>query len=69
MGHELKPLGATVRPVIAIDLATNRGFDGTVGKVSLAATRSVAKVIRSGEPVLGPETVVRLALAADRLLD
>ena len=40
-----------------------------MGKVSLAATRSVAKVIRSGQPVLGPETVVRLALAADRLLD
>jgi hypothetical protein len=69
LGHELKPLGTSVRPVIAIDLATNRGFEGTVGKVSLAATRSVAKVIRSGQPVLGPETVVRLALAADRLLD
>ena len=69
LGHELKPLGTTVRPVIAIDLATNRGFEGTVGKVSLAATRSVARVLRSGQPVLGPETVVRLALAADRLLD
>jgi hypothetical protein len=69
LGHELKPFGASVRPVVAIDLATNRGFEATVGKVSLAATRSVARVIRSGQPVLGPETVVRLALAADRLLD
>jgi len=69
LGHELKPVGAPVKAVIAIDLASNRGFEGNVGKVSLAATRSVAKVIRSGQPVLGPETVVRLALAADRLLD
>jgi len=35
----------------------------------LAAPRSIAKVIRNGQDTLGPETVVRLALAADRLLD
>jgi hypothetical protein len=69
LGYELKPLGATVRPMISIDLASNRGFEATVGKVSLAASRSVARVIRTGQPVLGPDTVVRLALAADRLLD
>lgn len=69
LGHELKPLGTGVRPVIAVDLATNRGFEATVGKVSIAAMRSIAKVIRAGQPTLGPETVVRLALAADRLLD
>lgn len=69
LGHELKPLGTGVRSVIAVDLATNRGFVATVGKVSIAATRSIAKVIRAGQPTLGPETVVRLALAADRLLD
>jgi hypothetical protein len=69
LGYELKPLGATVRPVVVFDGATNRSFEATVGKVSLAATRSVAKVIRSGQDTLGPETVVRLSLAADRLLD
>ena len=69
LGHELKGLGTTVQPVISFDLATNRNFEGSVGKVSIAAARSVAKVIRAGQPTLGPETVVRLALAADRLLD
>jgi hypothetical protein len=69
LGHELKGLGTTVHPVITIDLATNRNFEGNVGKVALATSRSVQKVIRAGAPTLGPETVVRLALAADRLLD
>jgi hypothetical protein len=69
LGHELKGLGTNVHPVISIDLATNRNFEGAVGKVALATTRSVQKVIRSGAPTLGQETVVRLALAADRLLD
>lgn len=69
LGHELKPLGAQVHPVLSFDGATNRGFEGTIGKVTLATGRSVSKVIRAGQPTLGPETVIRLSLAADRLLD
>jgi hypothetical protein len=69
LGHELKPVGATVHSLILFDSATNPSFEATIGKVALAARRSVAKVIRAGQPTLGPETVVRLALAADRLLD
>jgi len=69
LAYELKPLGAAVRPVVSFDGATNRLFEGSAGRVLLAAPRSVAKVIRSGQDTLGPETVVRLALAADRLLD
>ena len=69
LGHELKPVGAQVRPLIVFDSATNPSFESTIGKVALAARRSAAKVIRTGQPTLGPETVVRLALAADRLLD
>jgi len=69
LGYELKPLGASVRPVVSFDGATNRLFEASAGKVLLAAPRSVAKVIRAGQDTLGPETVVRLALAADRLLD
>ncbi len=69
LGHELKPLGAHVNAVIAIDGATNRGFEGTIGKVTLTTVRSVTKVIRAGQPTLGPETVIRFSLAADRLLD
>lgn len=69
LGHELKPFGAQVRSVIVFDSATNPSFEATIGKVAMAARRSAAKVIRTGQPTLGPETVVRLALAADRLLD
>ena len=69
LGHELKPVGAQVRSVILFDSATNSSFEATIGKVALCARRSAAKVLRAGEPVLGPETVVRLSLAADRLLD
>ena len=69
LGHELKPVGAQVRSLIVFDSATNPSFEATIGKVAMAARRSAAKVIRAGQPTLGPETVVRLALAADRLLD
>lgn len=69
LAHELKPLGATVRPVISFDGATNRAFEAIVSKVIVAGSRSLAKQIRGGQPNLGPETVVRLSLAADRLLD
>jgi hypothetical protein len=69
LGHELKPLGASTRPMVLFDSAANPGFEASLGKVTLAARRSAAKVVRAGQPTLGPETVVRLALAADRLLD
>jgi len=70
MAHELKPVGATVRPAILFENATNKTVEGAVDKVLVGGTRGLPKVLRgSGEPVLGPETIVRLALAADRLLE
>jgi nuclease-like protein len=69
LAHELKPIGTHVQSVISFDAATNRLFEATVGKITLCASRSLVKVIRAGKESLGPETVVRLALAADRLLD
>jgi hypothetical protein len=70
MAHELKPVGATVRPAILFENATNKSVEGAVDKVLVGGTRGLPKVLRgSGEPVLGPETIVRLALAADRLLE
>jgi hypothetical protein len=70
MAHELKPVGATVRPAILFENATNKTVEGAVEKVLVGGTRGLPKVLRgSGEPVLGPETIVRLALAADRLLE
>ena len=69
LAHELRPLGATVRPVISFDSASSARFEATIGKIALCGARSLGKVIRTGPPTLGPETVVRLSLAADRLLD
>jgi hypothetical protein len=50
--------------------ASNKQFEATVANVIVGGTRGLTKLIRGrGEPVLGPETIVRLAVAADRLLD
>lgn len=68
--HELRPLGAPVRAAVLFDNATNRAFTGSVARVTLGGDRSLPKEIRAaGAETLGPETVVRLALAADRLLE
>lgn len=70
MAHELKPVGATVRPAMLFENAANKTVEGAVDKVLVGGTRGLPKLLRgSGEPVLGPETIVRLALAADRLLE
>jgi hypothetical protein len=70
LGYELKPLGLSVRPAIMFEDATNRHFEAVVGKVIVGGTRGLPKAIRGrAEPVMGPETIVRLAVAADRLLE
>jgi hypothetical protein len=70
MAHELKPVGATVRPAILFENATNKTVEGAADKVLVGGTRGLPKLLRgTAEPVLGPETIVRLALAADRLLE
>ena len=70
LDYELKPLGVSVRPALLFEFAANRQFEATVGKVVMGATRGLPKLIRGrAEPVLGPETIVRLASAADRLLE
>lgn len=70
LAHELRPVGATVRPGLLFENATNKTVEGSMGKVFVGGTRGLPKLIRgSSQPILGPETIVRLALAADRLLD
>lgn len=70
LAHELKPVGATVRPAMLFENATNKTVEGAVDKVLVGGTRGLPKLLRgTAEPVLGPETIVRLALAADRLLE
>jgi hypothetical protein len=70
LDYELKPLGATVKPALLFEGASNKQFEGTIGKVMVGGTRGLPKVIRGhADPILGPETIVRLAVAADRLLE
>lgn len=70
LDFELKPLGVSVRPALLFENATNKHFESTIGKVVVGGSRGLPKVIRGrGDPVLGPETIVRLAVAADRLLE
>lgn len=69
LAHELKPLGAPVKPVLCVERATPQWFKGSVQGVLVTNGRSLPRAIREGESVLGPETVVRVALAADRLLE
>ncbi len=70
LDYELKPLGVSVKPALLFEGAANKQFEGTIGKVAVGGTRGLPKLIRGrGEPVLGPETIVRVAVAADRLLE
>lgn len=70
LDYELKPLGVQVRPAVLFEAATNRQFEATIDKVIVGGTRGLPKAIRGrSEPILGPETIVRLAVAADRLLE
>jgi hypothetical protein len=70
LDYELRPLGISVKPALLFENATNKQFESTIGKVVVGASRGLPKVIRGREaPVLGPETIVRLAVAADRLLE
>jgi Nuclease-related domain len=70
LDYELKPLGVSVRPALLFELAANKSFEASVGNVLVGGTRGLPKAIRGrDEPVLGPETIVRLAVAADRLLE
>ncbi len=70
LDYELRPLGVTVKPAVLFEGAANKQFDGAIDKVVVGGIRGLPKAIRGrGEPVLGPETIVRLAVAADLLLE
>ncbi len=70
LSHELKPLGISAKPALLFERAANRSFEGALTGVTIGGTRGLPKQIRGrSEPVLGPETIVRLAVAADRLLE
>ena len=69
MRHELKPLGAAVSAVLCVERASPPWFSGAVHGVIVTNGRSLPRSLRTGEAALGPETVVRVALAADRLLE
>lgn len=70
LDYELKPLGVTVRAALLFENATNKHFSAMLDNVLVGGTRGLPRLIRGrAEPILGPETIVRLAVAADRLLE
>jgi hypothetical protein len=70
LDYELKPLGVSVKAGLLLENASNKHYEASVGKTMVGGSRGLPKLIRgSAEPVLGPETIVRLAVAADRLLE
>ncbi|HWH23458.1 MAG TPA: nuclease-related domain-containing protein [Candidatus Limnocylindria bacterium] len=69
LAHELKSVGVSVRPLLCFSDATPAWFTGRIGGVVVTNGRTLTRALREGQQTLGPETVVRLALAADRLLE
>lgn len=69
LAHELKPVGVPVLAVLCFEHASPAWFKSAVKGVTITNGRALGRAIREGQHILGPETVVRLALAADRLLE
>jgi hypothetical protein len=69
LSDELRPLGAQVLPLLRLTGADMPWQSWNVQGVIVTAGRGMARYIRHAPPALGEETVIRLALAADRLLE
>jgi hypothetical protein len=69
LGEELAPFGLGITPVICLPDAETAWRSWQVQGVLVVCGRSLARVIRQRPLVMGADTVVRLALAADRLLE
>lgn len=69
LGDELEPLGLGVSPVLCLPAAGEAWQPVTIQGVAVFTGRTFVRHVRQAEPLLGRDTVVRLALAADRLLE
>lgn len=68
LADELSPLGVAVTPVICVPTGDAPWQVWTVQGVLVVAGRGLARHLRRAAPIMGRDTVVRVALVADRLL-
>ena len=69
LAEELGALGLRVTPVIWLAAAETSLQVWRVGEVVVTCGRGLLRHVRSAPPLLGSDTVVRVALVADRLLE
>lgn len=69
LSDELAPLGVTVTPVLCLPTGDASWQTWNVQGVTVVSGRGLARHLRRAQPVMGRDTVVRLALAADRLFE
>lgn len=67
LGDRLSSIGITVSPVLCLHRAKLGWFDKSVRGVRIVDGRGLAKLLRSGETLLGEEQVATLAADIDRL--
>ncbi|HWH36445.1 MAG TPA: nuclease-related domain-containing protein [Candidatus Limnocylindrales bacterium] len=69
LAEELAPFGLVVTPVIALPGAETAWRSWQVQGVLVVCGRGLSRLVRQRPGLMGVDTVVRLALAADRLLE
>ncbi|CAN5555895.1 hypothetical protein BH23CHL7_BH23CHL7_17710 [soil metagenome] len=69
LADELAPVGLSVSPVIALPGADAAWREWQVRGVIVVCGRGLSRMVRHRPGLMGSDTVVRLALAADRLLE
>jgi hypothetical protein len=69
LADELAPVGLSVSPVIALPGADAAWREWQVQGVNVVCGRGLARMVRQRPGLMGSDTVVRLALAADRMLE
>jgi hypothetical protein len=68
LADELTPLGVGVTPVVCLPPSDLPWQQWTVDGVIVVTGRGIARQVRVSAPLMGRDTVVRVALAAERLL-
>jgi hypothetical protein len=69
LAEELAPVGASVSPVLCLVSNESSWRAWKVQEVTVVTGRGLARHLRQAPPVMGRDTIVRVALAADRLLE
>jgi hypothetical protein len=69
LGDELRSAGLGVTPVLCLPQAAETWRPLSVNGVAVFTARGLPRYVRQAEQLLGRDTILRLALAADRLLE